>query len=110
MFKLVRNTARLPALGFRSHQLSVPCLELRIVPELFDHGHPGRDVAALGISSDWGVKRSGIVKTNPALPSVSGNAPRSLARTGMPLAIASIGTRPNDSRHRDGTRTARLTR
>ena len=46
----------------------------------------------------------------PVLPRVSGKAPRSLARTGMPLARASIGTRPSDSRQSEGTSTARLTR
>ena len=70
----------------------------------------GATSCAVGTSPLDGVHRSGIVNTNPASPSVSGNAPRSLARTGMPLAIASIATRPNDSRHSDGIRTTRLTR
>ena len=33
----------------------------------------------------------------PALPSFPGKAPRSQARTGMPLAWASMGTRPSGS-------------
>jgi hypothetical protein len=49
-----------------------------------------------------GVHRSGVVNTNPAWPNVSGRAPRLLASTGIPLAIASLGTRPKDSRQRDG--------
>jgi hypothetical protein len=43
-----------------------------------------------------GVQRSGMVNTNPASPSLSGIAPRSIASTGIPLAIASIGTRLKD--------------
>jgi hypothetical protein len=51
------------------------------------------------------VHRSGSVKTNPASPSVSGNAPRSLAITGMPLAGASAAARSNDYRTSDSTST-----
>ena len=70
----------------------------------------GATSCAVGTTPLAGVQRSGIVNTNPASPSVSGSAPRSLASTGMPLAIASIGTRPSDSRQSDGISTTRLTR
>jgi hypothetical protein len=54
----------------------------------------GATYRAVGISTEWAVWRAGILKINPASPSVSGRAPRSLASTGMPLAMASISTRP----------------
>ena len=56
-----------------------------------------------------GVHRSGIVNTKPGIAQSLRERPRSLASTGIPLAIASIGTRPNDSRQSDGINTNRLT-
>jgi len=110
MPRIVRPGGRRPTFRFGLRQRSMPGFELRVVPEPLDRGHPGRDLARRRHRAARGVIRSGIVKTNPASPSVSGSAPRSLASTGIPLAIASVATRPSDSRHNDGISTTRLTR
>ena len=70
--KLAGDGRGLPPLRLGAGKLAVPGLELRIVPELLDHGHPGGDLARRGDLQGVGRVRSGIVKTNPALPSVSG--------------------------------------
>ena len=65
------------------------------------HGSTSSAVGTVRVS---GVYQAGMSNTNPASPIISGRAPRLLASTGMPLTIASAGTRPNDSFHSEGIR------
>lgn len=60
----------------------------------------------------WGLhgSRAGTGRTSPAPATVSGSAPRSLDRTGIPLAIASRATIAPFSSQSDGMSTTRLTR
>ena len=76
------------------------CVPGRVIPESLDRCQPGRHLARRGDTASRGVYCGGTVNRKPASPNVSGSAPRSLARTGRPLASASAATRPNVRRLR----------
>jgi hypothetical protein len=78
-FKKVRVSLPRPFHVPRPHfghgQAAMSGIECRIVPEPLDRSHPRGDSRGVGTALLDGVHRSGMVKTKPASPTVSGNAP-----------------------------------